>query len=74
MNVSYKINNILTNKCTRAIGNSKPARTSSYDGNVQFTINPSELKHINCQVTLQSSIMIKFVILKHIRTKSSHER
>ena len=32
MNVSYKINNILTNKCTRAIGNSKPARTSSYDG------------------------------------------
>ena len=32
MNLSYKINNILSNKCTRAIGNSKNARTSPYDG------------------------------------------
>ena len=31
MNICYKINNVLSNKCTRAIGNS-PARTSPYDG------------------------------------------
>ena len=31
-NISYEINNILSNKCTSAIGNSKPASTSPYDG------------------------------------------
>ena len=34
--ISYKINNVLSSKytctCTRTIGNSKPARTSLYDG------------------------------------------
>ena len=32
MNISYKIENILSNKSTRAIGNSKPAHTSPYRG------------------------------------------
>ena len=34
MNISYKINNVPSSKytCTRTIGNSKPARTSLYDG------------------------------------------
>ena len=32
MNISYKINNELSNKCTRTIRNSKLARTSPYDG------------------------------------------
>ena len=57
MNLSYKINNILSNKCTRAIGNSKNARTSPYDG-TESRDTTSSMQFYMCMYTFTLPVSV----------------
>ena len=56
--IEYKINVVLSNKCTGTIGDSKPARTSPYDGTEPVILLRPEDMHacLNHQLTMRSYI------------------
>ena len=58
MDISYKINVVLSSKCTGTIKEPKPSRTSPYDGTEPVILLRPEDMHasLNHQLTISSNI------------------